>query len=134
MVETIEERTAPAVRTIGRPRAVLQPLDRVAKAGQSRVDVPIGELNRVLMDGDNPDIQMLSLDFLRLEILQHALEELGAEAELAQSRSAMLMFAVQVIRKVTQILRACTDGQAAAQQQQPPARQSRPPHHSLRRG
>ncbi|CBS86332.1 serine/threonine-protein kinase [Azospirillum lipoferum] len=69
-----------------------------------------GELNRVLMDGDNPDIQMLSLDFLRLEILQHALEELGAEAELAQSRSAMLMFAVQVIRKVTQILRACTDG------------------------
>ncbi len=69
-----------------------------------------GELNRVLMDGDNPDIQMLSLDFLRLELLQHALEELGAEAELAQSRSAMLMFAVQVIRKVTQILRACTDG------------------------
>ncbi|MBP2298737.1 serine/threonine-protein kinase [Azospirillum picis] len=69
-----------------------------------------GELNRVLMDGDNPDIQMLSLDFLRLEILQHALEELGAEAELAQSRNAMLMFAVQVIRKVTQILRACTDG------------------------
>lgn len=69
-----------------------------------------GELNRAMMDGDNPDIQTLSLDFLRLEILQHALEELGAEAELHNSRNAMLMFAVQVIRKVTQILRACTDG------------------------
>ncbi|MCG5240215.1 protein kinase [Azospirillum doebereinerae] len=69
-----------------------------------------GQLNMVLMDGDNPDIQMLSLDFLRLEILQHALEELGADAELNNSRTAMLMFAVQVIRKVTQILRACTDG------------------------
>ncbi len=69
-----------------------------------------GTFNHAMMDGDNPDIETLSLDFLRLEILQHALEELGAEAELRNTRGAMLMFAVQVIRKVTQILRACTDG------------------------
>lgn len=51
MVETIEERSAPAVRSLGRPRAVLQPLDRVTRVGQSRVDVPIAELNRVLGGG-----------------------------------------------------------------------------------
>ncbi|BAI72437.1 serine/threonine protein kinase [Azospirillum sp. B510] len=101
--------TRAPVGTAGAERARMAAA-RIAFDLSGRFFLYSGELNRVLMDGDNPDIQMLSLDFLRLEILQHALEELGAEAELAQSRGAMLMFAVQVIRKVTQILRACTDG------------------------
>lgn len=83
---------------------------RIAFDLSSRFFVYSGVLNQELMAGDNPDIMMLSLDFLRLEVLQHALEELGAEAELHSARNAMLMFAVQVMRKVNQIMRACTDG------------------------
>lgn len=68
------------------------------------------ELNRELMADDNPDIMRLSADFMRLDVLMMALEELGAETELRGARGTMLMFAGQVMRKVNSILRACTDG------------------------
>lgn len=83
---------------------------RIAFDLSSRFFVYSGVLNQELMGADNPDMMTLSLDFLRLEVLQHALEELGAEAELHSARNAMLMFVVQVMRKVNQIMRACTDG------------------------
>lgn len=83
---------------------------RIAMELASSVLLYSNALNRELMADDNPDIMRLSADFMRLDILLVALEELGAAAELRNAQTTMLMFAGQVMRKVNTILRACTDG------------------------
>lgn len=95
---------------LGTPERAAMMAARIAMELSGAVLLYSNELNRELMADDNPDIMRLSADFMRLDILAMALEELGAETELRGARGTMLMFAGQVMRKVNSILRACTDG------------------------
>lgn len=65
-------------------------------------------LSRLLFSEDDPDILRISLDFMRLDAIQLALEELDAGREVAQVRSSLVMFASQVMQKVNAIVRQFT--------------------------
>ena len=66
-------------------------------------------LNRLLFDDDSPQLLRISADFLRLELLQLALEELGAETEGQGVRQMLLLFANQVMGKVNSLIRQFLD-------------------------
>ena len=60
------------------------------------------------LDGDdNPDVMRLSADFLRLDVLAMALEELGAKHELAEAATAMAALTALVMGKINRLLNAC---------------------------
>ena len=61
-------------------------------------------LSKLLFSDDNPDLIRLSGDFMRLDILQLALEELGADAEARNVQNSLTLFASQVMRKVNAVL------------------------------
>lgn len=66
-------------------------------------------LNRLLFSDDSPQLIRISSDFMRLDLLQLALEELGAVAEVNHARSALLLFASQVMGKVNAMIRQFLD-------------------------
>jgi serine/threonine-protein kinase len=68
-------------------------------------------LNRLLFSEDNPQLLRISADFTRLELLQLALEELGAEAEMRTMRQTLLLFANQVMSKINVLIRQFLDNQ-----------------------
>lgn len=98
-------------------------LDRL---GEGRRAVPhvfgaAGRLTDIFLDAasrlsadldadDNPDVMRLSADFLRLDVLAHALEELGATRELAEAAAAMAALVGRVMAKINALLSACIHG------------------------
>ncbi len=68
-----------------------------------------GTLSRLLFSEDDPDLLRISLDFMRLDAIQLALEELEAGPQVAQVRSSLLMFASQVMQKVNAIVSQFTE-------------------------
>ena len=61
-------------------------------------------LNRLLFTEAEPDVARISLDLLRLDVLQLGLEDLGAEAEARRARQALRGFAGQVIAKANALI------------------------------
>ncbi|MCB1778057.1 MAG: serine/threonine protein kinase [Candidatus Competibacteraceae bacterium] len=68
-------------------------------------------LNRLLFSEDNPQLLRISADFTRLELLQLALEELGAEVEMQTMRQTLLLFANQVLSRINTLIRQFLDNQ-----------------------
>ena len=68
-----------------------------------------GSLNRLLFSDDSPQLMRISADFMRLDLLQLALEELGAVAEVNRARHTLLLFASQVMSKVNAMIRQFLD-------------------------
>lgn len=68
-----------------------------------------GSLNRLLFADDSPQLGRISADFMRLDVLQLALEELGAAAEVNRARHSLLLFAGQVMGKVNAMIRQFLD-------------------------
>lgn len=68
-----------------------------------------GSLNRLLFSDDSPQLMRISADFMRLDLLQLALEELGAAAEVNRARHTLLLFASQVMSKVNAMIRQFLD-------------------------
>lgn len=66
-------------------------------------------LNRLLFSDDSPELARISADFMRLDVLQLALEELGAAAEAGNARHALSLFASQVMSKVNAMIRQFLD-------------------------
>lgn len=97
-------------QAIGGSAAVDSLKGRIAAELLSAVMLYSSTLGRDLMVDDNPDLMRLSADFMRLDVLMLALDELGAEMERRNAETTMLMFAGQVMRKVNMILRGCTEG------------------------
>ena len=64
-----------------------------------------GILNRLLFGEDDPQLARISADFMRLDLLQLALDELGAEAEGRGVRQTLLLFVNQVMGKVNVLIR-----------------------------
>lgn len=62
-----------------------------------------------LSGDDNPDVMRLTADFLRLDVLAHALEELGAKRELTAAATAMGALTGAVMGKINGVLRACAE-------------------------
>ena len=103
------------VRLFVRVQDVACRLDKGQQADQARAGLVrewagaflnyAGSLNRLLFSDDNPQLVRISADFMRLDLLQLALEELGAVAEVNQARQALLLFAGQVMSKVNAMIR-----------------------------
>ncbi len=68
-----------------------------------------GSLNRLLFSDDSPQLVRISADFMRLDLLQLALEELGAAAEVDHARNTLVLFAGQVMSKVNAVVRQFLD-------------------------
>ncbi|MCB1920835.1 MAG: serine/threonine protein kinase [Candidatus Competibacteraceae bacterium] len=68
-------------------------------------------LNRLLFSEDNPQLIRISADFTRLELLQLALEELGADVEMRAMQQTLLLFANQVMSKINALIRQFLDSQ-----------------------
>lgn len=68
-----------------------------------------GSLNRLLFSDDSPQLVRISADFMRLDLLQLALEELGAAAEVGHARNTLLLLAGQVMSKVNAMIRQFLD-------------------------
>ena len=68
-----------------------------------------GSLNRLLFSDDSPQLVRISADFMRLDLLQLALEELGATAEVDHARNTLVLFAGQVMSKVNAVIRQFLD-------------------------
>jgi len=62
-------------------------------------------LNRLLFSEDSPQLIHISADFTRLELLQLALEELEADAEMQTIQQTLLLFANQVMSKINTLIR-----------------------------
>ena len=62
-------------------------------------------LNPLLFRDDNPQLLQISADFMRLDVLQLALVELGANAEERYVQQMLLLFANQVMTKVNAMIR-----------------------------
>ncbi len=62
-------------------------------------------LNRLLFSDDCPHLIQIAADFMRLDLLQLALEELGAEAESRRVQQTQLLFVNQVMGKVNTLIR-----------------------------
>lgn len=67
------------------------------------------ELSKRLLSDESPNLMQISADFARLDVLQTALEKLGAEAELRIVRRTMPVFASQVMRKANATIRQFTE-------------------------
>jgi hypothetical protein len=65
-------------------------------------------LNQRLFSEDGPELARLAADFLRLDTLQWALEELDAERELYAFREITLLLANQVMSRINAIVRQFT--------------------------
>lgn len=64
-------------------------------------------LHEILDADDAPDVMRLSADFLRLDVLAMALDELHAKAELERAGRAMAGLVGRVMNNVNETLRAC---------------------------
>ncbi|MBB4264760.1 serine/threonine-protein kinase [Roseospira visakhapatnamensis] len=90
-------------------------LDRVAGEIADAVMDHAARLNASLGEEDGPDLAMVSADFMRLDVLCLALEEIGADTERASAEAQMAALATQVMRKVNAVIRHATqEGDALA--------------------
>lgn len=64
-------------------------------------------VNQTLDADDNPDVMRLTADFLRLDVLAMALEELDAKRELADVARVMAALVCRVMGKINDMLSAC---------------------------
>ncbi|MDQ5911629.1 MAG: eukaryotic-like serine/threonine-protein kinase [Pseudomonadota bacterium] len=64
-----------------------------------------GVLNPQLFRIDGPQLAGISADLMRLEVLQFALEELGAAVEAQNVRQTLLLFANQIMGRVNALIR-----------------------------
>ena len=64
-----------------------------------------GTLNRLLFNDDSPHLLQIAADFMRLDLLLLAMEELGAEAESRRVQQTQLLFVNQVMGKVNALIR-----------------------------
>lgn len=62
-------------------------------------------LNRLLFSEDSPHLLQIAADFMRLDLLLLAMEELGAEAESRRVQQTQLLFVNQVMGKVNTLIR-----------------------------
>lgn len=67
-------------------------------------------LNILLFSADGPQLTRISADLIRLDLLQLAVEELGADVEVRQMRQTLRLFANQVISRVNALIRHFLDG------------------------
>jgi len=67
-------------------------------------------LNQRLFNVDGPQLMTLSADLMRLDLLQLALEELGADAEARSMRQTTLLFANQIMSRVNALIRQFMSG------------------------
>jgi len=67
-------------------------------------------LNALLFTEAEPDVTRISMDLLRLDVLQLALEDLGAEAEARHARQALCGFAGQVVARANALIGAFLAG------------------------
>lgn len=61
-------------------------------------------LNQLLFSNDSPHLLQISADFMRLDLLQLALEELGADAESRRLQQTLLLFVNQVMGKANALI------------------------------
>ncbi len=74
--------------------------------GENPHEVPLAAKNlRLLFGEDDPQLARISADFMRLDLLQLALDELGAEAEGRGVQQTLLLFVNQVMGKVNVLIR-----------------------------
>jgi eukaryotic-like serine/threonine-protein kinase len=71
--------------------------------------VYIDTAGSMLSADDNPDLSRLSMDLLRLDVLEMALEVLSASAELRVVRKTRVLVAMQAMRKVNETVAAYTE-------------------------
>lgn len=67
-------------------------------------------LNQLLFSTDGPQLTRISADLIRLDLLQLALEELGAAAEARHVRQTSRLFANQVMSRVNALIRQFLGG------------------------
>ncbi len=67
-------------------------------------------LNALLFTEAEPDVARISMDLLRLDVIQLALEDLGAEAEARHARQALCGFAGQVVSRANALIGAFLGG------------------------
>ncbi|HOW76911.1 MAG TPA: serine/threonine-protein kinase [Candidatus Competibacteraceae bacterium] len=67
-------------------------------------------LNPLLFSVDGPQLTRLSADLMRLDLLQLALEELEADAEVRHVRQTLLLFANQVMSRINALIRQFLEG------------------------
>lgn len=90
-------------------------LDRLAGEIADAVMDHAARLNASLGEEDGPDLAMVSADFMRLDVVCLALEEIGADTERASAEAQMAALATQVMRKVNAVIRHATqEGDALA--------------------
>lgn len=68
------------------------------------------QLNQLLFSVDGPQLTRISADLMRLDLLQLALEELGADAEARYVRQTLLLFANQVMSRINALIQQFLDG------------------------
>ena len=68
--------------------------------------VHVDTTGRLLAQSDTPDLDRLSMGLLRLDVLEMALEAIGASAELRLARKTRLLVAIQAMRKVNDMVAA----------------------------
>ncbi|MCP5158880.1 MAG: serine/threonine protein kinase [Gammaproteobacteria bacterium] len=66
-------------------------------------------LNRLLFSEDGPQLARISADFMRMELLQLALVELKADAEVRGMQQTLLLFANQVMARINALIRQFLD-------------------------
>src|SRR5690606_37570105 len=86
-----------AARQLGSGDAAAATVDALVFELQSALLLYTDRLNRLLLAGDEPDLVALNADFLRLDVLLHALEVLEAERELRTARGTLMLFANQAM-------------------------------------
>lgn len=94
-----------AVHRLGQAPTLDAARDRIIQELTGAVFHYSNELNRLLFSEDNPQLIRISADFTRLELLQLALEELGADAEKRTIQQTLLLFANQVMSKINMLIR-----------------------------
>jgi serine/threonine-protein kinase len=67
-------------------------------------------LNQRLFNVDGPQLTRISADLMRLDLLQLALEELGADAEARSMRQTAMLFANQIMSRVNALIRQFLGG------------------------
>lgn len=68
-------------------------------------------LNALLFSNDGPQLMRIAADLLRLDVLQVALEELGADAEVRHMRQTLSLFANQIISRVNAMIQQFIENQ-----------------------
>ncbi|WP_320170660.1 serine/threonine-protein kinase [Maridesulfovibrio sp.] len=69
-----------------------------------------GHINTYLFSPDHLEITRIAADFMRLDILQWGVEELGGEMEVRQISNQVQMFSGQVLKRVAAAIREFTHG------------------------